>query len=248
MAETLIRFMIGGIFVSVFAVLSDILKPKSFAGLFGAAPSIALATLILTTHSRGRYFAAAEARSMKLRRGGIFRLRLCRMSANHALQATGVGDRDHIDFDLASRRSRPRINDRQMMIRIDLTGLTRTKWYEYAIRFLFGGLITVATGVIAQHWGPGIGGLSGFSGDVPGQRDADRKAREAKEKTRRSPRHRSRPRGRCARCGGSRARLYRPGRIRACRLATPGPLRDLAGSWGAALLWLGVSGLSWQLS
>ena len=64
MAETLIRFMIGGIFVSVFAVLGDILKPKSFAGLFGAAPSVALATLILTTHSQGRYFAAAEARSM----------------------------------------------------------------------------------------------------------------------------------------------------------------------------------------
>jgi hypothetical protein len=48
MAEALIRFMIGGIFVSVFAVLGDVLKPKRFAGLFGAAPSVALATLILT--------------------------------------------------------------------------------------------------------------------------------------------------------------------------------------------------------
>ena len=45
------------------------------------------------------------------------------------------------------------------MIRIDLAGLRRTKWQDYAIRFLFGGLITAAAGLIAQRWGPGIGGL-----------------------------------------------------------------------------------------
>jgi uncharacterized membrane protein (GlpM family) len=64
MTETCIRFIVGGLFVSAFAVLGDVLKPKSFAGLFGAAPSVALATLILTIHSRGSDFAAAEARSM----------------------------------------------------------------------------------------------------------------------------------------------------------------------------------------
>jgi uncharacterized membrane protein (GlpM family) len=64
MTETFIRFIVGGLFVSAFAVLGDVLKPKSFAGLFGAAPSVALATLILTIRSRGRAFAAAEARSM----------------------------------------------------------------------------------------------------------------------------------------------------------------------------------------
>ena len=50
--------------VSAFAVLSDILKRKSFAGLFGAAPSIALATLALTLDKQGPSFGAAEARSM----------------------------------------------------------------------------------------------------------------------------------------------------------------------------------------
>jgi uncharacterized membrane protein (GlpM family) len=50
--------------VSAFAVLGDSLRPKSFAGLFGAAPSIALATLILTVRSEGIAFAATEARSM----------------------------------------------------------------------------------------------------------------------------------------------------------------------------------------
>jgi hypothetical protein len=47
-----------------------------------------------------------------------------------------------------------------MMIRIDLAvGLRTTKWHDYAIRFLFGGLITAAAGLIAHRWGPGIGGL-----------------------------------------------------------------------------------------
>lgn len=56
--------MIGGLVVSAFAVLGDVLKPKSFAGLFGAAPSVALATLGLTTLSNGKIYATTEARSM----------------------------------------------------------------------------------------------------------------------------------------------------------------------------------------
>lgn len=64
MSELFIRFLIGGLFVSFFAVLGDVLKPKSFAGLFGAAPSIALATLSLTVAKQGSSYAATEARSM----------------------------------------------------------------------------------------------------------------------------------------------------------------------------------------
>jgi hypothetical protein len=40
------------------------LRPKSFAGLFGAAPSIALATLLITLSHKGAPFAAVEGRSM----------------------------------------------------------------------------------------------------------------------------------------------------------------------------------------
>jgi hypothetical protein len=45
MTEYVVRFLVGGIVVSAFAILGDVLRPKSFAGLFGAAPSVALATL-----------------------------------------------------------------------------------------------------------------------------------------------------------------------------------------------------------
>jgi len=64
MIEAIVRFVIGGVFVSVFAILGDILRPKSFAGLFGAAPSVAIATLLLTVHQQGASYAAVEARSM----------------------------------------------------------------------------------------------------------------------------------------------------------------------------------------
>src|ERR1700753_3207380 len=64
MSEILIRFLLGGFVVSLFAMLSDALRPKSFAGLFGAAPSIALATLGMTIRKDGSTFASIEARSM----------------------------------------------------------------------------------------------------------------------------------------------------------------------------------------
>src|ERR1700730_7666943 len=64
MNQILVRFLVGGAVVSVFAVIGDLLKPKSFAGLFGAAPSVALATLGLTVATEGAFYAATEARSM----------------------------------------------------------------------------------------------------------------------------------------------------------------------------------------
>jgi hypothetical protein len=46
-----------------------------------------------------------------------------------------------------------------MRIRIDPSALSKTRWYEFAVRFFFGGLITAATGMIARKFGPGVGGL-----------------------------------------------------------------------------------------
>jgi hypothetical protein len=46
-----------------------------------------------------------------------------------------------------------------MKVSLDLSAFGRTKWYEYVLRFAFGGAITVAAGLIAKKWGPGVGGL-----------------------------------------------------------------------------------------
>ena len=64
--ELLLRFVVGGVVVSLFAILGGALKPKSFAGLFGAAPSVALATISLTVLKKGKPYAAVEAQSMIL--------------------------------------------------------------------------------------------------------------------------------------------------------------------------------------
>ena len=64
MLEYGLRFLAGGIAVSAFAALGDSLRPKSFAGLFGAAPSIALPTLLITLSQKGAPFVAMEGRSM----------------------------------------------------------------------------------------------------------------------------------------------------------------------------------------
>ncbi len=64
MLQILIRFLVGGAVVTAFAAMGDVLRPKSFAGLFGAAPSVALATLGLTIATEGASYAATESRSM----------------------------------------------------------------------------------------------------------------------------------------------------------------------------------------
>ena len=69
MSQLLLRFFIGGAVVSFFALTGDVLKPKSFAGLLGAAPSVALATLSLAIVKDGKTYAQVEARSMAL--GGV---------------------------------------------------------------------------------------------------------------------------------------------------------------------------------
>jgi hypothetical protein len=64
MSEMIARFMVGGFAVSCFALLGEIFRPKSFAGLFGAAPSVALATFGITIAKHGHAYASVEARSM----------------------------------------------------------------------------------------------------------------------------------------------------------------------------------------
>ena len=66
MKDILFRIIVGGAVVCVFSLIGELLKPKSFAGLFGAAPSVSLATLALTVMKEGKAYASIEARSMIL--------------------------------------------------------------------------------------------------------------------------------------------------------------------------------------
>jgi hypothetical protein len=45
------------------------------------------------------------------------------------------------------------------MIDVNFSSLKSTKPHEYALRFIFGGIVTAAAGLIAKRYGPVIGGL-----------------------------------------------------------------------------------------
>lgn len=62
--DLLLRALFGGVVVSVFSIVGDMLKPKSLAGTMSAAPAIALASVVLTVRHKGIPYATTEARSM----------------------------------------------------------------------------------------------------------------------------------------------------------------------------------------
>jgi hypothetical protein len=46
-----------------------------------------------------------------------------------------------------------------MVVKLKFSALGQDHWYDYAIRFVLGGLTTVVAGLIADAYGPAIGGL-----------------------------------------------------------------------------------------
>ena len=69
--EIAIRVVLGGIIVSAFAVVGEILAPKTFAGIFSAAPSVALVTLGLAFASHGPSLVETECRTMMIGAAGF---------------------------------------------------------------------------------------------------------------------------------------------------------------------------------
>jgi Protein of unknown function (DUF3147) len=46
-----------------------------------------------------------------------------------------------------------------MNVSADFSALKKSKWYEYAVRFLLGGSVTLVAGLLAKRYGPVFGGL-----------------------------------------------------------------------------------------
>jgi hypothetical protein len=90
--ELILRFILGGLIVSFFAIIGDVIKPRTFAGLFAAAPSVALATLGLTIWIEGKLYAAAEARSMIVGAIALFvyAIVVIHLIMNHKLHAASA--------------------------------------------------------------------------------------------------------------------------------------------------------------
>jgi len=48
---------------------------------------------------------------------------------------------------------------RSMIVKLSFESIREAKWSEYATRFVFGGVVTMLAGLIADKFGPEIGGL-----------------------------------------------------------------------------------------
>src|ERR1700746_2254977 len=71
-----------------------------------------------------------------------------------------------------------------MIVVLSTSGLARSKWYEYGIRFMLGGLVTSAAGLLAKKFGPSFGGLFlAFPAILPASATlVEKHEREQKEK------------------------------------------------------------------
>lgn len=63
-AVTALKAFNGGVFVVAFALLGEVARPKRFAGLFSAAPSIALANLTVIALAVGAEEAQRQSNGM----------------------------------------------------------------------------------------------------------------------------------------------------------------------------------------
>lgn len=63
-ATIVAKTLLGGVLVLVFAALSETLKPKRFAGILAAAPSVAIAGLAVGSAAKGPADQARAAHSM----------------------------------------------------------------------------------------------------------------------------------------------------------------------------------------
>lgn len=59
-----IRFVLGGMLVSAFAIIGDVVRPQSLAGIFGAAPSVALVSLTLALLTENTAKASQDGHAM----------------------------------------------------------------------------------------------------------------------------------------------------------------------------------------
>ena len=70
--ELVLRFVLGGVIVAAFAAAGEMFEPKTFAGIFGAAPSVAIATLALAFAKDGADYVRLESRSMLVGSAALF--------------------------------------------------------------------------------------------------------------------------------------------------------------------------------
>ena len=82
-----LKAVIGGLAVVAFSLLGQAGHPKRFAGLFAAAPSVALASLAMTVIAQGPKATVPLAEGMLIGSAGMFAYSLASLYLIHRLHA-----------------------------------------------------------------------------------------------------------------------------------------------------------------
>lgn len=82
-----LRAAAGGTLVVVFSLIAEVVKPKAFAGLFAAAPSVAVASLGITAAVQGVRHAAVDSTGMVL---GAVGMAACCLTAAAVIPRVGA--------------------------------------------------------------------------------------------------------------------------------------------------------------
>jgi hypothetical protein len=139
----------------------------------------------------------------------------------------------------------PAVNE--MRVQASPSQLKKTRWHEYAVRFLFGGLVTAAAGLIAKRYGPAVGGLFlAFPATLPAAMTlVEKHTRQSKERAGMSGEIRGRNAAALDAAGASRGSF---GLVAFALLVWW--LTPYYASWlvltGSALAWLAVSVVIWR--
>lgn len=181
-----IKAVNGGLFVVLFAVLGEVLEPKRFAGVFGAAPSVALANLLVIALAEGDASARSAATGMiagalaaactaaipAVRRWGAVRgaavlwgvWALAGAAAGFPL-AAGAGTASMTGPAGSARASRPRGAasgkgpDGGRLFAADLGSLREVRPGGLALRFAFGAAVSVLAWLVTAAAGVRAGGV-----------------------------------------------------------------------------------------
>ncbi|MGN6606214.1 MAG: DUF3147 family protein [Jatrophihabitans sp.] len=178
MWEIVAKAAAGGVLVLVFALLAETLSPKRFAGVFAAAPSVALASLAVTVLAKGPADARAACAGMvagavgfvvycavappAMRRFGTRHaaagalLAWCAVTAA-ALPLAAATSAGSAAVAVPARVPR-RAPIRRPALACDPSKVKQTKPRHWLVRFAFGAGTSALAGVIGSTTAPVVGG------------------------------------------------------------------------------------------
>ena len=134
-----------------------------------------------------------------------------------------------------------------MVVKLKFSALRQDYWYDYAIRLVLGGLATVLAGLVADAYGPAIGGLMlGFPAIFCASATLDLTQRTKEEREERPYRRRARQAS-----GRARRRRRRLGQLCDavfCRMClAPRKSRPVDKPRTASTVWIAAAAALWCL-